>query len=113
MNSPDLALADAVVGILTDWASWMKGYSAKTGYPKRAAGFSGTGCSSFEDMCDEADGHRNLVVDTCINDLPPNQNAAIHHRYLSAVYRMSDYEGSLAQAHESLTGMFRVKGMMY
>lgn len=113
MSARDLAIADDVVGILTDWRDWMKGYSSRTGYPKRSAGFqSGYVSSTFEDMCDEADAHRNRVVDTCIDDLPPNQNAAIYRCYLSAVYRLRDYEGSLTLAHESLLIMFRKKGLM-
>ena len=114
MTANDLARSEAVIGILMDWADWMKGYDSKGGYPKRSAGFSmATVVGTFEDMCDHADAHRNQVVDSCIDDLPPNQKAAIYRCYLWAVFRMPDYEGSLIAAHLALEIELKKKGMVW
>lgn len=114
MSANDLARSEAVVGILMDWADWMKGYDSKGGYPSKSAGFSmATVVGTFEDMCDHADAHRNQVVDSCIDDLPPNQNAAIHRQYLCSVYRLRDFEGSLIAAHLALEIALKRKGMVW
>ena len=114
MSARDMARLEAVVGILTEWAAWMQGYSPRLGYPTHAAMLSTGGSSdTFEDMCDEADAQRNHAVDTCIDDLPPNQKAAVYRRYLSAVFRMRDYETSLMTAHEALEVSLRRKGIMW
>jgi hypothetical protein len=53
------------------------------------------------------------VVDSCVDDLPPNQSAAIHHCYLSAVFRMRDYPQALADAHTTLFITLRRKGVLH
>lgn len=114
MSARDLARLEAVVGILTEWAAWMQGYSPRLGYPNHSAMLSSGGNSdTFEDMCDAADAQRNQSVDSCVDDLPPNQKAAVYRRYLAAVFRMRDYEGSLVSAHVALEISLRRKGMMW
>ena len=114
MSARDLARMEAVVGILTDWANWMKGYSPNLGYPSHSIMLSSGGNSStFEDMCDAADAHRNQAVDSCIDDLPPDQRAAIYRRYLAAVFRLRDYETAIVLAHDALEVALRRKGMMW
>ena len=114
MSARDLARLEAVVGILTEWASWMHGYSPRLGYPNHSAMLSSGGNSdTFEDMCDTADAQRNQTVDSCVDDLPPNQKAAVYRRYLAAVFRMRDYEGSLVSAHVALEISLRRKGMLW
>lgn len=108
------ARAEAVVRLLLDWADWMKGYHTKLGFGTKSAGLqSGFVSASFDEMCEQADYQRNEIVDSCVNDLPPNQSAAIHHRYCASVYRMRDYEGSLLDAHERLTVTLRSKGVLW
>ena len=108
------ARADSVVSILTEWAEWMQRDDSGGGYPARSAGFGQcVSVGTFEDMCDHADALRVQVVDSCVSDLPPNQNAAIYRRYLAAVFRMRDYEGSLMAAHETLERMLKNKGMVW
>lgn len=108
------ARAEAVIGILLDWAKWQQGYSVRLGYPPKSCGLqSGYVSASFDEMCDSADRQRNEIVDSCITDLPPAQNAAIYRRYLAAVFRMRDYEGALAQAHVTLSGAFVKKGVLW
>lgn len=109
------AKADAVVGILIDWSDWMKGYEGiGKGYPKRSIGLQSGYCSStFEDMCDSADAIRNQVVDSCIDDLAPDQSAAIYRQYLAAVFRMRDFASSLIAAHEALALSLRRKGVLW
>ena len=116
MSHHDRARAEAVVGILSDWADWMKGYRVRLGYPQKSAGFSSGGVVSDENTdydYSSTDQARHRIVETCVADLPCNQSAAIHRRYLSAVYRMRDYEQSLLDAHQALSQAFVAKGRMY
>lgn len=108
------ARADAVRRLLEDWAEWQKGYRARLGYSPKSAGLqSGYAPRTFDEMCDTADIQRNEIVDQCVDDLAPAQNAAIYHRYLASVFRMRDYEGSLLTAHETLERVFRSKGILW
>lgn len=111
----DLARAEAVVGILKDWADSMKGRGNRLGYPAKSCGFqSGYVSATFEEMCRTADIERNRIVDTCIDDLAsPAHKAAIYSRYLAAVFRMRDYENALAQAHVELMQAFTKKGVLW
>lgn len=111
-----LARAEAVVGILIDWADWQKGYRVKVGFAPKSAGFQSGGVvgdSTSDDAYASADNARFEVVDACVDDLAPNQSAAIYHRYCASVFRMRNYEGSLFDAHEILSRVFRCKGIMW
>lgn len=109
------ARAEAVIGILIDWAKWQHGYSIRLGYPPKSCGLqSGYVSASFDDMCEASDRQRNEIVEACIDDLPtPAHKAAIHRRYLAAVFRMRDYETTLAEAHIKLQTAFQSKGILY
>jgi hypothetical protein len=110
------ARADAVIGLLEEWAAWQNGYKVRLGYPPKSAGFGGgravTDESSGADNA-AADLARCEIVDRCIDDLADAFRAAIHHRYLAAVFRMRDYAGSLAEAHVLLSESFRRKGVLW
>lgn len=104
---------DWVVDLLEQWAEWQRGYRVRIGFPPRSCGMRSDGLGSFDSMCDEAHIYRCRAVDACIDDLAvPAQRAAIHRRYLSSVYRMRDYEYSLAAAHRELAWAFRRKGII-
>lgn len=110
------ARAAAVVGLLLDWAEWQQSYRIRLGYPQKSVGLSSGGSVSDTsgDDYSAVDDARCEIVDKCIDDLPsPAHRAAIHHRYLSAVFRMRDYERSLEEAHDRLLVAFRVKGCMW
>lgn len=110
----DEVKATAVVRLISEWADWMRGDKVGEGYPAKSSFLqSGYVSSTFEDLCDSADAQRNRIVDSCIDDLPPNQNAAIYRCYLAAVFRMRDYEGSLIAAHDTLEGAFVRKGVLW
>lgn len=108
------ARADAVVRILLDWADWQRGYRMRLGYAPKSAGFQSGGSVADSDPDYSAvDQARYEIVDTCVDELPPDQRSAIHHRYLCAVYRMRDYDQSLLNAHEALQVAFVRKGAMW
>lgn len=111
----DRARADAVIGILIDWARWQHGYAPRLGYPPKSAGMqSGNQSGSSDDWSAAEDKRRNEIVDRCIDDLAtPAHKAAIHHRYLASVFRMRDYENALAEAHLILMGVFQAKGVLW
>lgn len=107
--------SSAVVEYLRDWAEWQRGSRIDVGYPHHSSGFGRGGEvvsreSSDHDQAD-AEHERCRILDRLIDDLPvPAQRAAIHRCYLSAVYRLRDYEQFLADAHDSLARAMRAKG---
>lgn len=110
--------ASAVDGILVEWADWSRGYRMRIGYPQKSAGFEPGGGvvtrESSDHQYDEVLNDRCRIVDQCIDDLDvPAQRAAIHRRYLSAVYRIRDYAQMLDDAHEALLVAFRRKGVLW
>ena len=109
---------NAVSGILVEWANWSKAYRMPLGYPSRSAVFeTGGGVvtkETSEHQYDDVAADRCRIVDRCIDDLPVKaQIAAIHRCYLSAVYRLRDYEQTLLDAHEALETAFRRKGVLW
>lgn len=117
-NSMTEQQAEAIDGILVEWANWSRGYRMNIGYRQRSTGFEpGGGAVTAESsghQYDDVLSARCEIVDRCIDDLPtPAQTAAIHRRYLSAVYRMRDYETALAGALVALHAAFRRKGVMW
>jgi hypothetical protein len=111
------AQVDKVVSILEDWARWQQAYSVFLGAPRRSLGFdlggSAVTAESGEQNREVADRERCKIVDACIDSLKvPAQRAAIHRRYLSAVYRMRDYEQALCAAHEALLVAFLDKRLL-
>ena len=111
------AQVDKVIGILEDWARWQQAYSVFLGAPRRSLGFdlggSAVTAESGEQNREVADRERCKIVDACVDSLEvPAQRAAIHRRYLSAVYRMRDYEQTLCAAHEALLVAFLDKRLL-
>ena len=111
------AQVDKVVSILEDWAMWQRAYVVFLGAPRRSLGFdlggSAVTAESGEQNREVDDRDRCMVVDACIDSLKvPAQRAAIHRRYLSAVYRMRDYEQALCAAHEALLVAFLDKRLL-
>ena len=116
MKQNDLPKNEAVISILLDWADWQERYKIKTGMPRATIGLRSGGtvnedssASAYESMI----AARCKTVDKCIDELPPNQNAAIHHKYLHAVYRMRDFEKALADAHDALAIAFRRRNVVF
>lgn len=106
----------ALVNLLLDWADWMRGYTVKTGYPRRSIGLATDGGSaSFDDMCAQMDNRVCGVVDSAINDLELPQQSAISHRYLASVFRFPriDYAETLNTAHEKLLAALIRKGVIF
>jgi hypothetical protein len=111
------AQVDKVIGILEDWARWQQAYSVFLGAPRRSLGFdlggSAVTAESGEQNREVDDRERCKIVDACVDSLEvPAQRAAIHRRYLSAVYRMRDYEQALCAAHEALLVAFLDKRLL-
>jgi hypothetical protein len=111
------AQVDKVVSILEDWARWQQAYSVFLGAPRRSLGFdlggSAVTAESGEQNREVDDRERCKIVDACVDSLEvPAQRAAIHRRYLSAVYRMRDYEQALCADHEALLVAFLDKRLL-
>ncbi len=105
----------ALTNLLHDWADWQRQHHINTGYPQKAAGFSGTGLSSFEDMCDQSDSVVMISIDTAIDGLIPAQRAAINRCYgVCSVFRFprENYETLLNVAHTELAIIVKRKGVV-
>lgn len=109
---------DELIGLLTDWAEWMRGYSPNLGYPVRVPILStGMGSTSFEELLDQVDNQSMRAIDASVDSLPPANKAAIYRRYeICAVWRFPrpdyTYEQALQDAHERLTVTLRRKGVI-
>ena len=106
----------ALVGLLQEWADWMRGYNVKTGYPRRSIGLaSERGSTSFDEMCGQMDARICKAVDASVDDLPPHQQSAITHRYLASVFRFPrlEYAVVLTDAHEALLVSLLRKGIIF
>ena len=115
-SSDLLARYEATIRLLVEWADWLSGYRMKIGFAPKSAGFQSGGVvsdSTDSDNYAAADNARCEIIDSCVDDLPPIQKAAINHRYCASVYRMRDYEQSLHDAHEALCVAFVRKGVMW
>lgn len=88
---------------LSLWQTYMHTGSNTRGYPGRAAGFSAGGYSQdFDDMVDSVDRRAAEATDAVIRGLPMDQQCALHHRYLAAVFRFRNYGRSLYFAREAV-----------
>lgn len=86
---------------LRNWALWMRHPGLRLGYPARSAGIQCGGISgddAFDCLCEQADEHAAVVMNRIIDDLSPDEAAAINHQYLHAVYRLRNLEASFERA---------------
>lgn len=95
---------------LYEWARWQRSGMPVQVYGKQAVGLSNGGASQdFDDMLEAEQRRIAAVVDSVINDLPPIQRCAIHHRYLHAVFRFKGYIQTLREAKAALRVGLRKK----
>lgn len=98
-----------------NWARWMGLDRMTRGYPSRACG-----CTSWGDSWDndtaEARSERKQAacVNALIEGLKPSQRAAIHHRYLHAVFQFTrdNYAQLLVEAREAVSKGLWSRGML-
>lgn len=75
---------------LENWATWQfRSGSTARGYPSRAGSGIGVshGSRTFEEMAETADDNCARAVEAVLGDLTTLERCAVHHEYLSAVYR--------------------------
>jgi hypothetical protein len=81
------------------WAAWMKADRHNLGYPGRSAVVSSGGASeAFEDLCERADLKSIKATDAAVRSLTLQQQAAVYHVYLGAVFRLRDDPQSVYEA---------------
>ncbi len=86
---------------LKNWAYWMRHPGIKLDYPSKSAGFITGGVSGvdgFDHWADGCDSEAVIIINRLIDDLEPDESAAINHIYLRAVYRLRDPESSFERA---------------
>lgn len=112
---------DELIGLLTEWAEWMRAYSPNLGYPVRvpilSTGMAGIAGSSFDDLLDQVDNQVMRSIDASIDSLTPAQKAAIYRKYeICAVWRFPrpgyTYEQALSDGHVALLVTLKRKGVI-
>lgn len=115
-QADDLRKIQSLVGLLESWANWQKGYRLKLSYPSKSAGFESGGYVSrtFDELAEESDSDICQLIDYAVSDLLPVQSAAIHKRYLAAVFRFerANYPEALTEAHMTLICTLPKKGVV-
>lgn len=100
---------------MENWAEFMRRPSHRLGYPSHSMCMISGGEStqdSFTVMCDEMDIQSAKQIDALIDSLPLNQQNAINHRWLHAVFKMRNYADSLSDAMDNLMTMAERRGMV-
>ena len=90
--------------ILDGWAQWMKKPTHRLGFPSRSLVMSSGGAStedSFNELMLTQDQDNIRIIDTLIHNLPPEQQDALYHRYLSSKKPFA-YEYKLSLAIDNL-----------
>lgn len=96
------------------WASWQQNSGIRLWYPQKAVGFASGGINCWDDVELSTDAWMCGEIDAAVDQLPPAQHAAIHNRYLEAVFRFprNNYELLLEFALEEIIRLIRKKGVV-
>lgn len=98
------------------WATWQKNGSGdvRIWFPQKSVGFATGGINCWNDVELSTDAWMCEIIDTAVDGLPPAQHAAIHNRYLDAVFRFprNNYELLLEFAIEEIIRIIRKKGVV-
>jgi len=100
--------------LLSLWARWMRSSQPfrELWYPDQAAGCVGGGNStSFEEMVEIAELRQAEAVNGAIDSLQPNEQSAIYHFHLAAVYRMWELEDVYLAARATLSVVLPQRGI--
>lgn len=98
---------------LDTWAQWAQAPDGSMGYPGHSAVMqNGTG-DAWDVWCDEADKALAKAVDAILWSMPPAPRAAVHRRYLDAVFRFprDNYPECLADARQRIAIGLRKRGL--
>jgi hypothetical protein len=98
---------------LDTWAQWAQAPDGSMSYPNHSAVMqNGTG-DAWEVWCDEADKTLAKAVDAILWSMPPAPRAAVHRRYLQAVFRFprDNYADALLDARQRIAIGLRKRGL--
>ncbi len=112
----DAVIDDRLAWHLENWRDFMRsGGTRELKAPATSSGFVGGGYNnSFDDMVLYADRRSAEIMDALVCSLPPVQQAAVHHRYLHAVFRFprDNYAESLMMACAKLRAGMSGRGLV-
>lgn len=89
---------------LETWAEWVEAPDGSMWYPRHSVGMeNGTG-DVWEQWCAEADIALAKAVDAILESMPPALRAAVHRRYLDAVFQFprDNYAECLLDARQRI-----------
>lgn len=97
---------------LANWADWMQGLRVGSGYRTRASGgFLCQGSRDFDSMVASADARCAEAVNACIDDLPTDQQMAVHYRMLGTRTSPSNVALAFEEARARLAREIPAKGI--
>lgn len=88
MTKLDTMTEEKLTWHLDNWAAWMKGALNDGDYSSRASVCGSTSSREFDAMVAEADTRCAVAVSAIVDELPRQQEAAIHHFHLAGAYRL-------------------------
>jgi len=115
-SETECVVDDRLAWHLDNWRKWMHSGALKgLGAPGKSCGFVGGGYNNdFDSMCITADRQSAEIMDAMIQSLTAVQQAAIHHRYLHAVFRFprGNYAEALLLACTKLRAGMGARGLV-
>jgi len=109
----ELAELHRLANLLESWAEWARNFRPALGYKCRSSIVRGSG-NDFEGVLRTTESDICEIIDVAIDDLPQPLACAIHHRYLSSIYRFDwmSYAAALGEAHDRLIVALRKKDVV-
>lgn len=76
--------------LMETWVEWSRSDRWVEGYADSCTVVASNRSRVFEELCDDVDRWVGEVIDSEVNDLPPNERIAVHHVWLLSVWRLRE-----------------------
>jgi hypothetical protein len=105
---------DRVKAALDCWAEWMERDNTRLGYGRTQVFSSGGSVSSWEDFERKVETNLAINVNAILEDLPLNQQHAVFHFHVAAVFtpKRTNIEDDYADAIEKITIGLNRRGLL-
>lgn len=98
--------------LLDIWSEWMRGESDGKGFGTQSHIEASNSSQDFDQLCDEMEYAQARAMDVCIEDLPRNERASVHHMHLAAIWQFRDpLEEIYGRAREMLCTSLQKRGI--
>ena len=99
--------------LLDNWARYMRGYDMNVRLDAKTSSYWSSGSSDFDGMVSSADLNDAVKTNAAIEDLPLDEQCALHHEHLNAVWRFNrePWDVVRARARGNLSDGLRRRGV--